>query len=90
MVRLILCLNLGRLLQLAGIFDAKPMLEDLLDILECHALDLRVAEVDGDPTEEADGGVEAKGARRRGIFHLGEEGGGDNDVGAPASTSQLD
>lgn len=77
-------LDLGQLLQLTGLLDAESVLEDLANVLERHALDLRVTEVDGNPAENADGGVETEGTAGRGVLHLGKEGGCDDDVGAPA------
>ena len=77
-------LQLHILLQSPCILDTKAVLEDLADVLQRHALDFRVTEVDCDPAEEADGCVEAEGARRGCILHLSEECGGHDDVGTPA------
>jgi hypothetical protein len=38
------------------------MLENLADILQGHTLNLRVAEIHCNPTEEADRGIETEGA----------------------------
>lgn len=48
------------LLELPGKFYAKAMLEDLPDVLKGHSLDFWVTEVNSNPAEEADRGVEAK------------------------------
>lgn len=82
---MVVTLELGLLLKLASPLDTKSVGEDVANVLESHALDLWVAEVDAwEAAEEADGGVEAKGTGRGGVFHLGQESGSDNDVGAPA------
>ena len=57
---LLLQLSLG--LQLPSALNTKPTLEDLADLLKSHALNPRVAEVNGSPAEEADGGGEAETA----------------------------
>ena len=77
-------LLLAHLPQLPRIPDPEPMLEDLGDLLERQAGDLGVEEDDEDPADAADGGVEAEGAAGRHALHHGEEGGGDDDVAAPA------
>lgn len=66
-------LLLHLLLQLSSILHTKAMLEHLSDILKSHSLDLRVAEVYGNPTEEADCGVESECAGRSGVLHLSQE-----------------
>lgn len=60
------------------------MLKDLANILQGHTLHLRVAEVDCDTAEEADCSVESESSRGSGVLHLSKEGGGNDDVGAPA------
>ena len=75
------------LLPPAGVADTKAVLEDLTDVLERHALDLREAEDDEEPANEADTGVKAEGAGGSDALHHGQEGGGNNDVGGPASHS---
>ena len=64
------------------------MLEDLLDFLKCQAGNFRVEEVDHNPADTADGGIEAKCAARGHPLHHAEEGGGDNDVAAPAGAGE--
>ena len=64
------------------------MLKDLADILQRHTFHLRVAEVDCDPPKEADCGVESESPRGSSILHLRKEGGGDDDVGAPARAGE--
>lgn len=59
---LILSLQLHLLLQLPRILDSKAMLEDLPDILERHALHLRIAKVHRNPAKEADRRIEAEGS----------------------------
>lgn len=80
--------GLHLLLQLPRILDTESVLEDLPDVLERHALDLRVTEVHRNPTEEANRGVETEGAGGSGVLHLREEGRGDDDVGAPARAGE--
>lgn len=55
-----LVLELCLLLQLPCVLNTKPMLEDLSDVLESHPFDFRVAEVNCDPTEEANCSIESK------------------------------
>jgi hypothetical protein len=76
--------QLGLLLQLSRILDPEAMFEDLTDVLQRHPLNLRVTEIYSDPTEEANGGIEAKGSRRSCVFHLSKEGRRNNNVGTPA------
>ena len=75
--------------QLSREADTEPMLKDLSDFLERQARHFGVEEVDQDPADAADGGVEAKGAGWRHALHHGEEGRRDDDVGTPAGTSHM-
>jgi hypothetical protein len=50
--------------------DTKAMLEDLPNILQSHALNLRVAEVHCDPTEEADRCIETPKAPEGVVFSI--------------------
>lgn len=72
--------------QLSSVVDTEPMLEDLSYFLKRQARHFRVEEVDQDPADTTDGGVEAKRAGRGHALHHGEEGRGDDDVGTPAGT----
>ena len=63
--------------------------ENLSNIFESHAFDLRVAEVNaGEAAQNADCGVESECTRRCGVFHLGEECTSHDDVGAPVCHGQ--
>lgn len=75
--------------QLSGVADTETMLEDFSYFFQCQARDFRIEEINQDPADTTDGGVEAKGARRGHAFHHGEEGGRDYDVGTPAGTVVL-
>lgn len=72
--------------QLSGIADTEPVLEYLSYFLKRQAGYFRIAEVDQDPADATDGGVEAKSAGWSHALHHGEEGRGDDDVGTPART----
>lgn len=72
--------------QLPGIADPEPMLEDLSYLLERQARHFRIEEVDQDPADATDGGVEAERAGWGHALHHGEEGRRDDDVGTPAGT----
>jgi hypothetical protein len=86
--------NFGHMLVLSlpllGKFDAKTVAEDLSDGLEGHTLAFWVAEDNEHPAKEANPTVEPKGAAWRHSFHHGQEGRGDDDVGAPAGHSILE
>ena len=77
---------LAVLSQLSGVADTEPMLEDFSYFFQCQARDFRIKEINQDPADATDGGVEAKGARRGHAFHHGEEGGRDDDIGTPTGT----
>ena len=74
--------------EVAGISDAKTVLEDLADFFKSQPGDFGVEENDEDPADEADGGIESKCAGRCESFHHGKESGGDDDVGSPAGAGE--
>ena len=77
---------LAILSQLSGVADTESMLEDFSYFFQCQARHFRIEEVNQDPADATDGGVEAKGAGWSHALHHGEEGGRDDDVGTPAGT----
>ena len=72
-----------------GVLQTKSVAKDLSDGLEGYPLDIRVAEDNEYPTEEADTAVEAESARWRHSLHHGQKGGGDDDIGSPADNGVL-
>lgn len=73
--------------QLSGVADTETMLEDLSYFLERQARYFGIEEIDQNPADAADGGIEAKRAGWGHALHHGEEGRRDDDVGTPAGTA---
>lgn len=59
-IHLVFLLQLHLLLMLPRILHPKAVVEDLADIFQGHTLDFWIAKPHGDPTEKADGGIEAE------------------------------
>jgi len=70
-----------RFLQLDRSLDAESVLENISDVLKCHALDFRITEIDTrEDAEKADGRVESKSAGWSGVFHLCQESASHNHL----------
>lgn len=77
------------LLPFLGIAHSKTIAKHFTNGLQRHALAFREKEHHKYPASEADAGVEPKCTARCDTLHHGQEGRGDDNVGAPASNRVL-
>ena len=74
--------------QLSGVSDTEAMLEYLFDFLQCQSRHFWVSEPYQYITDTTYTSIEAKCTGRGKTVHHGQEGGGHDDVGAPAGACE--